>query len=164
MLALGAPAPMLAYRDPAGRFAVDYPRAWRTETLTTGETRFRRDEAEHGPLLLVHPGIPLPAGVTAEQLVQFLERQIRSVYPDFRMTVSMRAPRVDGERSTQAMELRGTWSVRDKGRVRGRTRLTLTTESGAARFTYVTYQVPETAPAWLESLLSRALWSYRQPA
>jgi hypothetical protein len=163
-VAVRAPAPMLAYRDPAGRFAVNYPRAWRAETLATGETRFRADEAEHGPLILVHPGIPLPVGVTAPQLAQFLERQIRSVYPDFTMTVSTRAPRVEDGRSVQAMELRGAWTVKDGRRFRGRTRISLVTESQSARFAYVTYQMPEFGPAWLESLLSRALSSYRQPA
>ncbi len=163
-VALRAPAPMLAYRDPQGRFAIEHPRAWRAEALATGETRFRGDAGEHGPLLLVHPGIPLPGGVTAPQLVQFIERQIRSVHKDFQMSVTARAPRVEGGRSLQALELRGTWSVKDHGRFRARTRLMLIAEGEAARFAYVTYQVPEGAPAWLESLLSRALASYRQPA
>jgi hypothetical protein len=160
-LALRAPAPMLEYRDPEARFTLDYPRGWHVERRPGGETVFYRDDSTHGVLVMLHPGIALPGYVSAPQLVQALDRTIRSVYPDARVTASPGVPRVANGRSIQAIEMAVAWTAPGRGRLRSQSTVTLIATRDASRFSYVTYQVAEPAPRSLEAMLARVRRSYR---
>lgn len=159
--ALASPSPLQTYRDPQGRFAIDYPRGWQTQVAPTGETRFFVDDPRNGALLMLHPGVPLSAGVTAEQLVQGLVRQIRAQYPDLQIGARGTPPRAVGAATVQDIELDATWTVPEKGRLRAKTTLAIVTGGDQPGFSYVTYQVPAGAPASLEGLLARAAKTYR---
>ena len=160
-LAVRAPSPLQGYRDPGARFTIDYPRGWSVERRPNGETVFYRDDPTHGALVTLHPGIGLPPRISAAQLVQALEGQIRSASPEARVTARARSPRVADGRSTQLIEATVTWTAPGRGPLRAESILTLIAAGDGSRFSYVTYQVPEPAPRSLEALLSRVRHSYR---
>jgi hypothetical protein len=156
-----APSPWKTYVDPDRRFAIDYPREWRTERRPRGDAVFYRDDVVRGPLVALHPGLALPDGVSAPQLVNALGREIRAVDPDARITARASPPRTEGERSIQRIELTATWTAAGTTRLRSQGTITFVSTGRAAGFSYVSYQVPEPASPALEALLARVLGSYR---
>lgn len=160
-VAMRAEAPMDRYLDPAGRFTIDHPRGWRIEARAGAETRLYRDDPDHGPLVMAHPGIALPRPVSEAELLSWLERQIRAAYPDVRLAASAGPPRLEAGASVQRIELAAAWTSPQQRRLRSKTTITLVSTATGARFSYVTYQLPEAAPASEEATLARIARSYR---
>jgi hypothetical protein len=159
-VAARAPSPLQAYVDPDRRFAIDYPRRWRVERRPRGDTVFYRDDLVGGPLVALHPGLALPEGVSARQLVDALGRDLRAAHPDARIAATASPPQVEGERSVQRIELTATWTAATT-RLRSRGTITFVSIGRASGFSYLSYQVPEAEPPAVEALLARVLASYR---
>jgi hypothetical protein len=160
-VAMSTPSPMERYQDTRHRFAIDYPRGWRVQPSETGETRFYLDDPREGVVLIVNPGVALPPNVTAAQLLGVLDRHFRTLYQDIRVTATTSTPRVEGARSVQQIELKGTWTLPGKGRFRGTSLMTLVSAPDASRYSSVSYQIPELASASMEASMARAMRSYR---
>jgi len=80
-----APVEMQSYRDPGGRFAIDYPVGWRSQLLQGGFIAFYKDHPEEGISFIHNPWGVLRGNFTGRDVAQLWIENARRKYPDMQI-------------------------------------------------------------------------------
>ncbi|MGQ0571069.1 MAG: hypothetical protein ACT4P5_16330, partial [Armatimonadota bacterium] len=80
-----APVEMREYRDPGGRFTLEYPVGWRTQLMEGGFVGFYKDHPEEGIAYIVQPWAELNGPYTGSQIVSLFSNAFRKRYPDLQI-------------------------------------------------------------------------------
>lgn len=111
----------LPYRDPGGRFTIDYPAGWRTQLLENTFIAFYKDHPEEGTAFIHNPYGTLRGVHTGRSVAQLFLQGARRKYPD--MQVAGQNIRTIGKGSGMLLEaaiLELAWTNIRGERMRGR--------------------------------------------
>jgi hypothetical protein len=139
------------YRDPGGRFSIDYPVGWRQQLMEAGFVAFFKDHPEEGTSFVLHPQAQLQGARNGREMIQLLSTEFRKRYPDLQI-LGQEVRRVNASQfyTVEAAILETAWTNLRGERMRARVAFVVYAlhAQGMERQTllaYWAYQAPEVA-------------------
>ncbi len=161
-----APVEMQSYRDPGGRFMIDYPVGWRTQLLQGGFMAFYKDHPEEGISFIHNPWGVLRGAFGGREVAQLFMDNAHRKYPDMQVLgQDIKQLARNGPIRTDAAILEVAWTNLRGERMRGRIAIVATNVQMAGMpnettLHYWAYQAPEVAWDSMQSIFIQMYQSW----